>query len=442
MNQFKRFFLSRTTIIGLILSALTAVTLSALIPQSFLTSSERMLAWQTAHPFAERLSELFGLHRIYMHPAFAVILGGVTISLALSTWNQFLTAWRRTFNPERGISNGECFSVPGTVADSCRRLAAKGYYRLGGTAEEVLLVRHPWGYWGNTLLHLGMMVTIAAALFIALTQQRGVIHLVERAIRQPSEPLLMEEHGLLAKPLLLPQALRLDRIEYSFGPNHAVRQVASTLSFLTDSGTSETKTVEINRILSQRGIRYYQGVEFGHAFFVEVISRTGDNRLYQLQIQHPETPDKPSYNDYQDLLGDGCLVRAKYWVDAERESFDNVNPLLMLRLDCRGEEMGQFPIKVGEDGSIGPYKFHLLAFAPWSRLIVVNLSGMPGIFLGFFIICLGGVLHYFTTPREAWVCNTTAGETGICWRATKFAGFYREELASLKESLGCGENHG
>jgi len=442
MNQFKRFFLSRTTIIFLIMLALTAVTLSALIPQSFLTSSERMLAWQTAHPFAERLSELFGLHRIYTHPAFAVILGGVTISLALSTWNQFLAAWRRTFNPDRGISGGECFSVSGTVAESCRTLAAKGYYRLGGTAEEVLLVRNPWGYWGNTLLHLGMMVTIAASLFIALTQQRGVIHLAEGAIRHSSEPLLMEEHGLLAKPLLLPQALRLDRIAYSFWPNHGVRQVASTISFPGDSGTSETKTVEINRILTHRGIRYYQGVEFGHAFFVEVTSRTGDNRLYQLQIQHPETPDKPSYNDFQDLLGDGCLVRAKYWVDAERKSFDNVNPLLTLRLDCRGEEVGQIPIKVGEEGSIGPYKFHLRAFAPWSRLIVVNLSGMPGIFLGFFIICLGGVLHYFTTPREAWICGATASKSKICWRATKFAGFYQDELASLKKTLGCVENHG
>lgn len=442
MNHFKRFFLSRTTIICLIILALTAVSLSALIPQSFLTSSEKMLAWQTAHPFAERLSKLFGLHRIYTHPAFAVVLGGVAISLALSTWNQFLTAWRRTFSPERGISGDESFPVPGTAADSCRTLAAKGYYRLGGTSEEMLLVRHPWGYWGNTLLHLGMMVTIAAALFIALTQQRGVIQLAEGTIRHSAEPLLMEEHGLLAKPLLLPQALRLDRIEYSFGPNHAVRRVASTLSFLSDSGTGETKNVEINRILTHRGIRYYQGVEFGHAFFVEVTSNTAINQLYQLQIQHPETPDKPGYNDFQNLLGDGCLVRAKYWVDAERKSFDNVNPLLTLRLDCRGEEVGQLPIKTGGEGSIGPYKFHLRAVAPWSRLIVVNLSGMPGIFLGFFIICLGGVLHYFTTPREAWVCSTTAGETGICWRATKFAGFYQEELASLKKTLGCVENHG
>jgi len=424
------------------MSAVAAITLSAFIPQSFLTSSERMLAWQTAHPFAERLSELFDLHRIYTHPVFAILLGGVAISLALSTWNQFLTAWRRTFDPEPGTSGGECFPVPGTVSESWRTLTAKGYYRLGGTAEEVLLVRHPWGYWGNTLLHLGMMVTIAASLFIALTQQRGVIHLAEGSIRQPSEPLLMEEHGLLAKPLLLPQALRLDRIAYSFWPNHGIRRVESTISFLDDSGTAETKTVEINRILTHRGTRFYQGGEFGHAFFVEVTALTGITRLFQLQIRHPETPDKPGYNDFQDLLGDGCLLRAKYLVDAERKSFDNVNPLLTLRLDCQGEEIGQLPMKVSGEGSIGTYRFQLLSISPWSRLIVVNLSGMPGIFLGFFIICLGGVLHYFSTPREARLYRKTAAETGVCWRATKFAEFYQDELVTLKKVLGCGENHG
>ena len=424
------------------MSVLTAITLSAFIPQSFLLSTEKMLEWQVAHPITGRLCDLLGLHRIYTHPAFALVLTGVTISLALSTWNQCLMAWQRTFHPDRGITGGECFSVPGTVADSCRTLAANGYYRQRISGGNVLLVRHPWGYWGNALLHLGMVVTIAASLLIALTQQRGVIQLAEGAIHHPYDPLLIEEHGLLAKPLVLPEALRLERITYSFWPTYGVRQVLSTLAFLPDGGATETKTVEINSILIHRGIRFYQGIEFGHAFFVEVIGPTGLSQLFQLQIQHPETPDKPSYNDFQDLLGDGYQVRAKYLVDAEQKTFDNVNPLLTLRLDRQGKEVGKLPLQMGGEGSIGPYRFHFRAITPWSRLIVVNLTGMPGIFFGFFIICLGGVLHYFTPPREAWVCETTGVATEVCWRATKFAGFYLDELASLKKTLGCEENNG
>lgn len=420
---------------------LFAIILSAFIPQSFVTSSEKMLAWQAAHPFFERWSGLLGLHRIYTHPFFAFALSGVTISLAISTWTQCQNAWQRTFHPDPGFTSNECFTVPATVDETSQVLASSGYFRQVTTEGYAVLVRHPWGYWGNALLHFGIVITIAVSLFIALTQQQGVIQLAEGAIQRPSDPLLMEEHGLFAKPLVLPDALRLDRIKYSFWPNYGVRQVASTLSFL-DRAATETKTVEINQILTHHGVRYYQGIEFGHAFFVEITGPSGFNQIYQLQIQHPETPDKPGYNDFQGLLGDGYLLRAKYLVDAEKKTFDNINPLLTLRLDRQGKEEGQIPMQVGVGSEIGPYRFQLLGFAPWSRLIIVNLTGMPGIFLGFFIICLGGALHYFTPPREIAVRNTAGGGTEVYWRATKFAGFYQDELASLKIKLGCEESHG
>ncbi|RII25429.1 MAG: ResB-like family cytochrome C biogenesis protein [Geobacter sp.] len=442
MNMFKRFFLSRNTIISLIISALFAITLAAFIPQGFLASSDTMLAWQAAHPFLERCSKLLGLHHIYTHPLFSMILAGVTVSLALSAWNQCLAAWRRTFHPDDGIAGGERFVVPGTMKDSWLILAANGYLRQGTSNGSMRLVRHPWGYWGNTLLHVGIVVTIGASLFIALTQQRGIIQLAEGAVHNPSDPMLMEEHGFLVKPLVLPDTIRLDRVTYSFWPSNGIRQIESQLSFLSDTGTIETKNVEINSILHHRGIRFYQGVEFGHAFFVEVTGQNGLNRIFQLQIQHPEAPDRPSYNDFQDLLGDGYLVRAKYLVDAEKKSFRHVNPLLTLRLDKQGKELGQIPLRVGEEGAIGPYSFRLKAVTPWSRLIIVDLTGMPGIFLGFFIICLGGLLHYFTPPRELSLHATTGGDTAVCWRAAKFSGFYQDELASLKTALGYEEIHG
>lgn len=442
MNMLKRFFLSRNTVITLILSALFAITLAAFIPQGFLASSDTMLAWQAAHPLLERCSKPLGLHHIYTHPLFSIILAGVTVSLALSAWNQCLAAWQRTFHPDNGITGGERFIVPGTMKESGLILAANGYLRHGTSNGNMRLVRHPWGYWGNTLLHIGIAVTIAASLFIALTQQRGIIQLAEGSEQHPSDPLLMEEHGFLVKPLKLPDPVRLERITYSFWPNNGVRQIESKLSFLPDTGTIETKSVEINSILHHRGIRFYQGSEFGHAFFVEVTGPDGLNRIFQLQIQHPEAPDKPGYNDFQDLLGDGGLVRAKYLVDAEKKSFRHVDPLLTLRLDTQGKEIGQIPLRVGEAGTIGPYSFRLKAVTPWSRLIIVNLTGMPGIFLGFFIICLGGLLHYFTPPREVSLHAATSGGTVICWRAVKFSGFYQDELASLKKALEFEENHG
>lgn len=442
MNPVRRFFLSRATILCLMAAALFAITLSAFIPQSFLTSSGRMLAWRMAHPLLGRVSEVLGLHHIYTHPAFSLVLAGVVVSLSLSTWSQFLGAWRRTFNPGREVSGGECFVVAAGVERCGEILSSLGFARQKPVDGVARFVRHPWGYWGNALLHFGMVVTIAASLFIALTQQRGVVQIAEGTLWYPSDPLLSEEHGLLAKPLVLPDTLRLDRLSYRFRPDNSVQRVGSTLSFISDTGTVETKSVEINRIVHHRGMRFYQGVEFGHAFFVEVTGPDGLPRMFQLQIQHPEAPGRPAYNDYSGLLGEGQLLRAKYLVDAAGQSFSRVDPLLTLRLEAGGREIGQVPLRVGEEGVIGDYRFRLKAFAPWSRLLIAKLVGMPMIFLGFFIICLGGVLHYFTPPREVTVSETAGGGATVRWCATKFTGFYLDELTSLKQSLGVEEHHG
>lgn len=442
MNYIRRFFLSRKTVICLIAAALFAITLSAFIPQSFLTSPEKILAWRMAHPLLGPLSEVLGLHHIYTHPAFSVVLAGAAVSLSISTWSQCLAAWRKTFQPDLEMPGADSFAVAGSVEHCSLVISSRGYLRQKAKDGVVRFVRHPWGYWGNALLHFGMVVSIAASLFIALTQQRGVVQIAEGTMRYPSDPLLSEEHGLLAQPLVLPDTLRLDRVTYSFRPDNSVQRVGSTLSFISDAGTVETKSVEINKILIHRGMRFYQGVEFGHAFFVEVTAPGGMARTFQLQVQHPEEPGRPAYNDYHDLLGNGQLLRAKYLVDAAGKSFSRVDPLLTLRLEAGGRAIGQVPLKVGEEGVIGDYRFRLQAFAPWSRLLIANLVGMPMIFLGFFIICLGGVFHYFTPPREVTVSETVSGGATVHWCATKFAGFYIDELASLKQSLGFEENHG
>ena len=436
MNPIKRFFLSRTTTLCLIASALAAVVLSTFIPQSFLAFSDTMHAWRASHPRLGQITELLGLHDIYTNPVFLLILGGVTISLSLSTWNQCTAAWRLTFRPDLQTGAGDCFTVL-LPKDTCSKIVAgRGYLPRKSNTGPISLVRNPWGYWGNSLLHAGMLISIAASLFIALTQQQAVIQLAEGVVQRPGDPLLIEQHGMLGKPLVLPEAIRLERVSYRFRPDYSMADLASSLSFLSERGTVTTRTVAINRIVVQRGIRVYQGVEFGHAFWVEATGPGGDTHVFQLQLEHPAAPGKPSYNDFPNLLGDGRIVRAKYVVNQEGLSFDRVEPLLTLRLDDADKEVGRLPLLSGEQGTIGPYVFRLASITSWSRLILVNLAGISCVFFGFFIICLGAALYYFVPPQEVVLREAADGATLVCWRATRFAPFYADESATLKKVLG------
>lgn len=435
MNRIKRFFLSRVTTICLIASALAAVVLSTFIPQSFLALSDTMHVWQASHPRLGKVTEFLGLHDIYTNPVFLLILGGVAVSLGFSTWNQCTAAWRRTFHPDPEMSSGEAFTVPLSRQRCSAVLAKRGYIPRKCLSSTTTLVRNPWGYWGNSLLHAGMLLCIGASLFIALTQQQAVIQLAEGVVQYPGDPLLIERHGMVGTPLVLPEPMRLDRVSYRFRPDHSMVDLASTLSFFSENGTVTAQTVAINRLVVHQGLRLYQGMNVGHAFQLEVTSPGGAEQIFQLQLEHPTAPDQPSYNDFPNLLGDGRLLRAKYVVNREGRSFDHVEPLLTLRLDDTKGEIGRLPLMAGEQGTIGPYTFRFDAFAPWSRLILVNLTGIPCVFAGFFIICLGAALYYFVPPLEAVLREQAEGATLVCWRATRFAAFYADEPAALKQSL-------
>jgi hypothetical protein len=416
--------------------------MAALIPQPFVTPAAELETWRVAHPLVNRLAAFLGLYSIYTHPAFALTLAGVMISLSFSTVDQFNIARRRTFAPRDDGKQVGGMQSPVSAEVAAGVFRALGYLQVGRGTTAMTLIRQPWGYWGNFLFHLGLVITIASSLLIALTQQRALLDLAVGELHQPTMAWSQEERGILARPFVIPAAVRLDRLDYSFWPTYGVKSIASTITFLPASGGADTETARINSILYYQGVRIYQGSEFGHAFLVEVTDPTGRQQVFQLLIDHPLTPDKPSYKEFPDLLGGGALLRSKYFAAVDKSSFARGDPQLVLRVDAQGKELGRLPLQVGEAGSIGPYRFRLLQYSSWSRLIFVNLSGMPGVFFGFLIIILGGILHYFTVPREATVWAAPEGRSMVSWRAAKFEDFYQDELAVIKSRLGMEEIDG
>ncbi|WP_306532909.1 cytochrome c biogenesis protein ResB [Geobacter sp.] len=439
MEALKRLFLSRRTVIVLIGLTLAAIAIGALVPQAFITPAADLAAWRAAHPQLAPWADRLGLHNVFTTPAFAAVLFLSCISLGLSTVEQCRSSWRRTFAPVREVNAGQAFASPLSIEEVARRLQKLGYFRVahGGMPR---LVRHPWGYWGNALLHLGILAAIVASLCITLTQQQGIIHLVEGETHQPGQKWLLSDRGVLGREFVLPEAIRLERVYARFWPTHGLKALASTVSFPASGNPLESRTVATNSVLQHRGLRIYQGTEFGHAFHAEVTYPSGRKDVLELLIKHPLAPDRPGYGEFPSALGGDYLLRTKYFVDEEKKSLSREAPLLVIRVDEGGRELGQVPLRVGERGAVGEFRFRLLSVSKWSRLIFVNLTGISGVFSGFFIIVLGSILHYFAAPREI-LLQPGNGGCRVAWRAVKFAGFYDDEFAQLKRELGGETNN-
>lgn len=429
----KRFCTSRTTSLALILTTLLTMLVGSFVPQAFLLSPAGRAKWHADHPVAASIAETLGLDQIYTHPLFVLVLAVAIVSLLFSCIDQFRLARRR--GNEEGTVGGEAREAFSSRSlEECIRLVKQIGFRPAGRLQRYL--RNPWGIWGSFLLHTGMLVVIVASLLIALTQERGLLHIAVGESFTPGQPWASTETGLLAKQLVLDQPVRLDEVRYEYWPTNGVKHVSSTISFLGSGGHTTTRKPEINSIIRHEGLRIYQGSDFGHAFFVEVTDGLGGKTaMLQLLINHQTTPDEPSYNEYGDLLGPGTVLLAKYLVDGEKRSLLRENPQLTLRLDAEGQEVGRLPLKPGGEGMIGPYRFKLLKFSRWTSLIFVKLAGIAGIFAGFGIIAVGGLLNYFTPPREIVLQQLAEGTVQLTWRPGRFGSFYEDEFDRIACAL-------
>ncbi|HML76717.1 cytochrome c biogenesis protein ResB [Geobacter sulfurreducens] len=426
----RRFFLSRTTVIILIGLLLAAVLVASLVPQTFLASPDEMMAWHRKYPSLVPLAGVFGLHHVFTTPWFAVILLLALISLTWSTVDQCRSAWRKTFAPALPAEEGEVVSLGRDELAS--RLRRNGYLPVE-SGKTLRFVRHPWGYWGNAFLHGGMVAVIAASLLIALTQQRGSLAMFEGEVHYPDDPWTVEESGLMVGRLVLPEPVRLERVRPAFRPNHKVKQIASDLSFLPDGEPEHHVTVEVNAMASRRGIVVYQSTDVGDSFSVEFTDPSGRTEIFRLPINHPESLEEAGYNDFR-FPWNPLKLQAKYYVDAERKKIDSAHPLLILRMMDGDQETGRVSLTPGGTGALGEYRVRLAGVQRWTTIIFVKLTGMSGVFLGFFLIILGAALAFCTPPRE--LVATPAGDGWlITWRAGRFGDFYRDESETLFRDL-------
>jgi hypothetical protein len=428
----KRFFLSRKTVLSLITLLLGSVVLSYLVPQRMSASVTTLQKWHQGNPFLVKVVEIAGLDHVYTTPWFALLLGLFFLSLFLSTIQQFTLSSHKTFQSPQS-PGGPWVSVSVTDAELKKVLKKKGYLTLATSNGLTRFVRHPWGYWGSFMLHVGFILVIASSLIILLTQKRGLMRLEEGEVIMPNIPWSAESHGLMADRLVLPTPVTLDKLEVSFWETDQIRQIRSTLAFVHPHEERVVISPGINEPVWYEGIKVYQAFEAGDNFYLEFVSQKGKRTEQALMFLLPARRDKASYNDFH-LDWMPFTLRGKYYADAEMRSMTGTNPLLVLRLYSKTVLIGELPLKVGEVGVLGEYRVRLLKTGRWTGIIFVSITGMPGIFCGFFIIILGGGITYFTPPRVLFMRKEEAG-VSLLWKAERFGGFYQEEFERIVAAL-------
>ncbi|MBI4849337.1 MAG: cytochrome c biogenesis protein ResB [Nitrospirae bacterium] len=433
MNKFKSFLLSRKPVITQISLILSVVLLGYSFPQRFSTSQAVIDKWRGANPALVPWVEKLGLDHVYTTPWFAVILSIFLLTLIISTSDQIKKSFHLTFKKDI-FTQKEGTIIHTSEEALVSAIRKKGYINIGTYEAAKRFVKHPWGYCGNMLLHLGLVAIIASSLVLLLTQKRGLLHLVEEEVQEPGKPWTVEENGLLADRFVLPDAIRLDKVNYEFWDSDDLKSLSSDITIIDPQGNSRQYKPGINKIITYKGTRIYQSNTLGHAFFVELIDKEGAEASTILLIEHPRRRDKPGHGSFNvdDLP---YPIKANYFADADKKMMTGGNPLLNIMItDDKNKLVNEVSLKLGESGELGPYTARLVYISRWSGLIFVQDPGMSGVFFGFSIIIIGVMLSYFTPPREFLIRKEREGYS-LVWIPTKFEKFYEEEFKEICSSF-------
>ena len=430
MGMVKRWFLSRRVTLGIVGALLALIFVASFVPQRGITTGETLDKWRQTHRAVLPFVDLLGLDHLYSTPVFTLLSLLALIALALSSLDQGKRAFSKTFRSSPPEGEGTIVAAGGELPVTV--LARHGYRPMDG-GETRRFVKGAWGYWGNFLLHLGMSVTVAASLFIALTYQRSILILYEGVPHRSETGWEAEEHGLLAQPLRFPYELRLDGLRREFTATGAITRMASELTLRDQAGRSEKLTVPLNTIVDHDGVRVYQSINYGDLFVVDFTGPDGAMHFVPLPLYQPNDLGDTSYRDFR-FPWLPHLLSTHYEADVYRRSMESGNRLLALRLTENGREAGKVYLLSGEEGPLGPYRVKLQGVGTWTTIVFVRIIGMPLIFFGFFILVAGMAIHYVIPPREFGV-RAVPGGWRITWQSTRFADFYGEEYAKIIKEL-------
>ncbi|GFO60937.1 ResB-like family cytochrome C biogenesis protein [Geomonas silvestris] len=425
------FLTSRKTVLSLLAAITLALLEAVLVPQRE-GAGGKLPAWLEKLPGPLRETAGFlGLDNVVGSWWFMLLIAFFGLSLLLSTWNQFLAVASQLKRPPRPDAVPDGVRLPGDLAGLAPRLAQAGYRPSGSSGEVHRFVKHRAGYWGNFLLHLGLVVAVIFSLSYVVTQHRVFLRLVSGETVAPNPENSAEILGALRFRRPLPAQITLERVEPSFYPNDKLAGLGSRLSLKQAPGGAAQRVEVALSDKSQFGpFLVYQANSFGRAFLLEFTSpyRQGLARE-RLLIPYPQRRDKAGYGEIP-LKEEGLVLKGKFYADPQKKGLKLARSPLFLRL-YRGQELlGVASLNAGGLGNLGPLTVRLAGEAWWTDILLDGSRGTSGIFAGFAVILFGVLFSYCLVPREILV-REGEGELYLRHSARRFAQLYREEFEAI-----------
>jgi cytochrome c biogenesis protein len=428
-----KFFTARSTVTTLFATIILALLAASSIPQ------RASLNGQTPQ-WVGRLPG--GLGSVVMQLGFDNIVGSswfaflaflFLISLILSAVSQFSVA--RSFAnriPAAGSPHDSVrIDVDDAVFAECVETAG---YMLAGAKDGVRrFVKNRIGYWGNFLLHVGLVTVVLFSIVHMLTQHKVKARLVGQEVTRLTPDSVQELRGVIPLQRSIPYTVVLNKLEPAFWENDQLMSLGSELYFTgKPGGDPERVAVALSDKAHFGSFLVYQSNAYGRAFDVILVSPGGERHRERLFLSYPPKRDAAGYGETA-VAGTDYVLKGKFYADPGHTSMTFRESPLALRLYRGKEVLGEISLLPGATGRLGPFHASLAQTEWWTDILMDGTWGTSGIFAGFAFVLAGVLCSYCLVPREIIVRK---GDGGVYVQhiARRFAPFYREEFDKILQS--------
>jgi cytochrome c biogenesis protein len=425
-----KFLTARATVITLFTAISAALLLASSIPQRA-SLGEKAPDWVGKLPNSLHfVSSLLGIDNIVGTVWFAVLVTLFWLSLVLSTLSQY-TATRALVRrmPSSSLPQGH-LRIDHPLESFAGVVKSAGYRPAGSANGVYRFVKNRAGYWGNFLLHIGLVTSVVFSLIYVLTQHRVMIRLVGQEITRLSPENARELRGLLTLKQRIPYSVVLKTLEPRYWANDKLEYLSSELYF-TDKAGDDPQRVDV--ALSDKSefgpYLVYQANAFGRVFELDFVSPSGTPQRERFFLPYPARRDIAGYGEMS-VTGTDYLLKGKFFADSERTSIKLHQPTLTLRLYRGKEFLQEVTLVPGGGGQLGPFAVRLAQSEWWTDILLDGSRGTAGIFAGFAIILAGVLSSYCLVPREIIVWQR-GGTLHVQHLVRRFAGLYREEFDDI-----------
>jgi len=379
--------------ICLILSLGVIFLLGIWIPQKGIINYEGYLKWKTSYPSLVAFIESVGFMEIYKAPLTLVLWTLFFINLSMVLWQRIPVLKRRIALPAQLPDPIECaFPHKGAIhmavmpdLEAVRAILKGRGYLVYGSLERFYAVRNRLSPLASMLFHLSFFLILLGGVVSIYTRFVGQVDLAE------GETFLGEPARYNASPLL-------PRFGGYPDVRIAIRKVTPLIESDTPTGLRvmleddrmRTRTININQPY-RRGTASFVIKDLGLAPLVVMRDSAGkelDGAFVKLNVMKGRE-DRFRMGPYE--------FRVRFYPDHELTNGEDAtrsaefrNPVLLIMAQ-RGESrtIHRLPCRPGAVLQLDDLTFAFPQFSYWVRFAVVSEKGVPLVYAGFLMACVG-----------------------------------------------------